>query len=102
MGYDVSALVLQHDRTFRALERGFGFFISEPRGLLVIDFGGACILRPAAPALCKRAHPLQCSGVILRGCLFEQRPRGTIVLSTAAALRNHPSEPILRLGRIRL
>src|SRR5262245_24721671 len=102
MGHDVSALVLEHDRTFSALERYIGLFISERCSFLLIGFGGACILRPAAPTLRKSAHPLQRSGVVLRGGLFEQRPRGNIVLGPADALRNHLSELILRLCRVRL
>src|SRR3977135_3250197 len=72
IGYKLSALVLDCDRTIRALERGLGVFVAERRGLLVIGFGCARILRSAAPALGKGAHPLQCRGMTLRRRLFEQ------------------------------
>src|SRR5262249_3798281 len=66
VGHDVSAFIFDHVGTLRALERRLGVFIAERGGFLVIGFGGACILRSAAPALCKRAHALQGPGMILR------------------------------------
>src|SRR5262245_21792682 len=96
--YDVSAFIFDHVGTLRALERRLGVFVAQRGGLLVIGFGGAGILRSAAPTLCKRAHALQCAGMILRRRLFEQRPRRNVVLRSADALRNHQAELILRFG----
>src|SRR5262245_15205614 len=94
VGHDLSALVLDDDRAFRALEGGLGLFIAEGRGLLVIRLGGARILRPAASALRKCAHPLERAGMILRRCLLEQGARGDVVLRAADTVRHHQSELI--------
>ena len=80
IGDDVPALILDDVGTLRALERSLGLFVAERRGFLVIDFGGACILRSAASVLGERAHPLQCPGMILRGRLFKQCTRRDVVL----------------------
>src|SRR5262249_16817494 len=101
IGHDVSAFIFDHVGTLRALERRLGVFIAERRGFLVIGFGGACILRPAAPALCKCAHALQGARMILRRRLFEQRARRDVILRSADALRDHQAELILRFRRIR-
>src|SRR5262249_21694563 len=101
IGHDVSAFIFDHVGTLRALERRLGVFIAERRGFLVIGFGGARILRSAAPALCKRAHALQGARMILRRRLFEQRARRNVILRSADALRDHQAELILRFRRIR-
>src|SRR5215831_15069610 len=96
IGHDVSAFIFDHVGTLRPLERRLGVFVAKRRGFLVIGFGGAGILRSTTPALCKRAHALQCARMILRRRLFEQRPRRNVVLGSTDALRNHQSELILR------
>src|SRR5260370_17134766 len=98
IGHGVSALVLDHVGTARALKRFLGVLIAERRGFFVIGFRGVRILRTAAPALGERAHPLQRAGVILRGRLFKQRPRGSIIRRAAGAVFHHQSQLILGFG----
>src|SRR5215831_17090834 len=85
VGHEVSAFVSDRIGTFRALERGSGLLVTERRGFLVIRLGRVRILRPASPALGKCAHTLQRPGMALGGRLFEQAPRGSIVLRPADA-----------------
>src|ERR1700676_352199 len=40
-GHEVSAFILDHVGTFRALESGLGIFVAERRGFLVIRLGSA-------------------------------------------------------------
>src|SRR5712671_1976858 len=95
IGHGVSALVLDHVGTARALKRFLGVLIAERRGFFVIGFRGVRILRTAAPALGERAHPLQRAGVILRGRLFKQRPRSGIIRRTAGTVFLLKSQLIL-------
>src|SRR5436305_8906901 len=101
IAHDLAALVLEHVRTFRALQGGLGILIAERRGLLVINLGGAGVLRPAASALRKVAHALERAGMVLRRRFLEQRARRDIVLWPAGAVRHQQPELKLRL-RIRL
>src|ERR1700751_1207519 len=90
--HDVAALILKYPRTFSALERGLGLFIAERSRAFVVSLGGARILWSPAPALRKRAHALQCAGMVLRGGLLEQAACGDIVLRAADAVCQHQSE----------
>src|SRR5262245_28609781 len=83
VGDEFSVLVADRDRTAGAFERGLGLLVAKRGGLFVIGFGGVGILRPAAPALRKGAHPLQRAGVRLRRRPLKQRPRADIVLRAA-------------------
>ena len=93
----LTALVLDHVRTFHALEGGLGVFVAECSGFLVIGFGGAGVLRPTAAGSRKFAHPLQCTGMTLRSGFFKQGARGNIILLSADAVGNQQAELILRL-----
>ena len=58
VAYDVSAFVLDHIGTFRALKGGLGVFVTERRGFFIIRLGGVCILRSTSSTLRKSAHSL--------------------------------------------
>src|SRR5690348_7602545 len=73
VGDEIAALVLDCERTLHAFERRLGILVTEIRSPLVIRLGGRGILRPAAPFLGERPHPLQSAGMVLRSRLLEQR-----------------------------
>ena len=101
IGYEISLLVGQHQRTVQAPQQGLGIVVAECRGALVVGFGRGFVGRPASPGLRKQAQPFQRGRVILRGGLFEQRTRGDIVLRSAGAVCFHQAELKLRFGGIR-
>src|SRR5258708_39953014 len=96
IGDKISALVLDHIRTFQVLQRLLGVFIAECRGALVIGFRGSAILWATAAFLRERTHAFERTGMILRRRLLEQAARRRVVLGPADAVGQHQTELILR------
>src|SRR5262245_10149374 len=95
--HEIPALVLNDVRTFQTLESSFGIFVAKSCGLFVIGLCRSRVLRAASSALGKCGHSFHCPRMILRGGLFKERSRRSIVFRAADAIGGHESELILRL-----
>src|SRR5579862_4091462 len=86
IGDEVAALVLDREWALHPLQRRLGILITEVGGALVVGLGGLHVLRSATAGLCKSAHLLECTGMVLRRRLFEQGARAGIIFRAARAL----------------